>query len=68
MIEQTVDKNRISCGLVRGIPKEETMEKQWFQHSGKAPCHVSLAVQQFFGEEPNSTHTVITAFSRFNCM
>jgi hypothetical protein len=42
MIEQTADKTRISCGLVRGIPEEETMEKHWFPHSGKAHCHISL--------------------------
>jgi hypothetical protein len=47
VIEQTADKTRISCGLVRDFLKEETMEKQWLLHSGKAPCHISLAVQQF---------------------
>jgi len=30
MIEQTTDKTRISCGLVRGIPEGETMvPAQW---------------------------------------
>ena len=50
MIEQTADKTRISCGLVRGIPEEETMEQQWFLHIGKTPCHISLTVQQFFAK------------------
>jgi len=50
MIEQTADKTRISCGLVRGIPEEETMEKQWFPHSGKAPCHISLTLRQFLAK------------------